>query len=188
MPTSTEQNRRPGGRSARNRAAVHQAVEELLLEHGLADVTVAKVAERSGIHATSIYRRWGTLYELLVDVALEATARSVPAADTGSLRGDLARYALDSLHALETPIGTAVAGLLVGLPVTPEGQQDRQEYWHRRLATLEEIFERARARGEHTPSAEDAIEALLAPPYFRRFVTGRPIDEQFALSAVDRLL
>jgi hypothetical protein len=52
----------------------------------------------------------------------------------------------------------------------------------------EETFERARVRGQHTPSAEDAIEALLAPPYSRRFVTGRPIDEQFTLSGVDQLL
>ena len=49
---------RPGGRSARVRRAVLDAVVELLEEGGARAVTIAEVATRSGVNASSIYRRW----------------------------------------------------------------------------------------------------------------------------------
>ena len=49
---------RPGGRSRRVRRAVLDAVVELLEEGGARAVTIAEVAKRSGVNASSIYRRW----------------------------------------------------------------------------------------------------------------------------------
>jgi AcrR family transcriptional regulator len=188
MAPSTEQAKRPGGRTARNRAAIHRAVRELLVDRGLTEVTVAAVAERSGVHPTSIYRRWGTLSELLLDVILEATAEAVPTLDTGPLRGDLARYALDSLRSLDTPIGIAAAQILLQLPATEDGRRSRREYWRRRAAALQPIFDRAIERGEQAFDIEDTIEAVLAPLYFRCFVTGRDLEEQLVSSLVERAL
>jgi AcrR family transcriptional regulator len=167
---------------------VHLAARELLAQRDLAEVTVAAVAERSGVHPTSIYRRWGTLNELLLDVVLETTAEAVPTLDTGSLRGDLARYLLDSMRSLDTSIGVAAARILLFLPATEEGRRSRREYWTRRAAALQPIFDRAVGRGERVPDTEDAVETLLAPLYFRRFVTGRDITEQLVSSLVDRAL
>ena len=50
---------RPGGRTARTRAAVFQAVIDELTEHGYVGTTVERVAARAGIAKTTIYRRLG---------------------------------------------------------------------------------------------------------------------------------
>lgn len=49
----------------------------------------------------------------------------------------------------------------------------------RGYATLSPIAERAKSRGEKDPADFDIAEGILAPIYFRRYVTARPIDEAF---------
>ena len=48
---------RPGGRTARTRAAVMRAVVGELIDKGYAGTTVERVAARAGIAKTTIYRR-----------------------------------------------------------------------------------------------------------------------------------
>src|ERR1700754_3414092 len=83
---------RPGGRSARVQAAVHQATTELLAEHGRAALTVPLIAARAGVTPSTIYRRWGELADLLADVAVEHLRPDGDPADTGSVAGDLAAW------------------------------------------------------------------------------------------------
>ncbi|WP_280305829.1 TetR/AcrR family transcriptional regulator [Nocardia neocaledoniensis] len=49
---------RPGGRTARNRALVLDAVLAELTEHGYDALTVDAVAARAGVHRATVYRRW----------------------------------------------------------------------------------------------------------------------------------
>src|SRR5215469_14006606 len=81
--------RRPGGRSASVRRRVLDAVCALLTEFGYDALSVDAVADRSGAHRTTVYRRWGDVGGLLADVLAEATGADWRAPDTGSLHGDL---------------------------------------------------------------------------------------------------
>src|SRR5215475_7206265 len=98
--------KRPGGRSARVQAAVHQAVIDLAREHGEAQLTIPAVAERAGVNPTTIYRRWGTLQALLAELAArhETEARTL---SSGNLRTDLETYAIRTLADLTRPGGIA---------------------------------------------------------------------------------
>jgi AcrR family transcriptional regulator len=176
---------RPGGRSARNRSAVHDAVYALITEGGLPAVTVPAVAERSGVHSSSVYRRWGTIEELLLDVVLETSAQTIPTTDTGSLRGDLDQFVRHAVRALRGPIGSALSQVLLTLPVE-DGRPARRQYWARRHEALQPLFERAAARGEEVRDVEQLLEDVLAPLYFRLFVTARPIDDAFLNHLLDR--
>ncbi|MFE7396817.1 TetR/AcrR family transcriptional regulator, partial [Streptomyces sp. NPDC057557] len=51
--------RRPGGRTARIRKQVLDAVLSELGEHGYDGLTTDTVAARAGVHRTTVYRRWG---------------------------------------------------------------------------------------------------------------------------------
>ncbi|HTU08287.1 MAG TPA: helix-turn-helix domain-containing protein, partial [Trebonia sp.] len=59
---------RPGGRTARTRAAVLRAAIEELNDSGYSEASVERVAQRAGVAKTTIYRRWGSLDGLLADM------------------------------------------------------------------------------------------------------------------------
>src|SRR5258708_479650 len=100
--------RPPGGRSARVRESLLHATLELLRERGLDKLTVADIAERSGVHETSIRRRWGTKEGLICDALLNNSEQYLPIPDTGSLREDLAAFASELAAYLTTPLGKAL--------------------------------------------------------------------------------
>jgi AcrR family transcriptional regulator len=107
MPEHTG-SERPGGRTAKTRRAVHDAVRELLGEPG-AELTIPAVAARSGVHETTIYRRWHTIESLVLDVALERVAEESPVPATGDLRADLTGYVHRLLTALQNAGGRATS-------------------------------------------------------------------------------
>lgn len=187
MPFETEAHKRPGGRTARNRDSVHDAVKSLIAEGGVGAVTVAAVADRSGVHNTSIYRRWGSTQDLVFEVVLENTAAHVPTDDNGSFRADLRAFASHAADSMASPIGAAMMQTLIALPLDDEGSA-RRAYWTRRHRDIQSMFDRAAARDESVSSPEDVLESLLAPMYFRRFVTGRPIDDTYLDDLVSRVI
>src|SRR6202000_695497 len=77
-------------RSARAHEAILKAAAGLLLEHGLAAVSMDAVAARAGVSKATIYRWWPTKETLALDALYtEWTAAAPVPKDTGSLRGDL---------------------------------------------------------------------------------------------------
>ena len=56
------------------------------------------IAARAGVHPTTVYRRWPSLADLLGEVATSRFSGDIVVPDTGSLRGDLDRWAGRSGH------------------------------------------------------------------------------------------
>nr|BFE82015.1 hypothetical protein GCM10020093_046160 [Planobispora longispora] len=81
--------KRPGGRSARVRAAVLDATLAELTGRGYDGLTVEAVAVRSGVHKATLYRRWGGVDGLVADVLSRSAGQPWQVPDTGSLRDDL---------------------------------------------------------------------------------------------------
>ncbi|MFC7643419.1 TetR/AcrR family transcriptional regulator [Streptosporangium lutulentum] len=149
--TAEQPARRPGGRTARVRAAVHQAVVDLLGEEEWDDLSIALVADRSGVHQTTIYRRWGTLAALIDDVVTERLTSSSPVADTGTLRGDLEAYAVQVAEDVASPLGAVfLRAAMVGTRAEGE-EQPRQIYLLERGMQLQAMLDRARDRGRARP-------------------------------------
>jgi AcrR family transcriptional regulator len=144
-----------------------------------------EIAQRAGVAATSLYRRWGDVGSLLLDMALERLAQKWPLPDEGSIKADLKcwseRIAL-GLTSTEEPIFFRV--LLASSHVAPE---KRISALAPRLEQLQNMLQRGRARGERTPSVDDVVNHLLAPLYIRALV-GLPVDKTLAEQLVERLL
>lgn len=177
---------RPGGRSARIRSAVHTAVLELIEERPWEELSVPLVAERSGVHPATIYRRWGTLSALLNEVVVErlSTAGAVP--DTGSLRDDLIGYATLVAESLEDGAVPLVLRAAV-LEIRPGEPRQTSAAFRERAHQLEVMLARARARGEATPTVDELLELVVAPLYFRALFT-EPLPASETPRLVDRLL
>ncbi|WP_433289619.1 TetR/AcrR family transcriptional regulator [Pseudonocardia sp. CA-142604] len=84
-----------GGRTRRRGdallAVVHQAVLDELDEVGLGRLTMEGIARRAETAKTSLYRRWPSPEELLLDAIAAAYPVEVPSPAADDLRGDLIR-------------------------------------------------------------------------------------------------
>ncbi|MCK2218345.1 TetR/AcrR family transcriptional regulator [Actinomadura sp. ATCC 31491] len=181
--------KRPGGRSARVRAAVHQAVTDLVGERGYGNFTVGEVAARAGVADTSVYRRWGTLEALLGDVLLTRLNAQAPMPDTGSLAGDLRAYAAVVAREVTGPDGLALVRLTVALSgAGRQGLDARDTLLADRTRQLQAMLDRARERGEHPPDVLEVLDHLLAPIYMRVLFGAVPLTPAYLDGLVGRLL
>src|SRR5919106_1913946 len=80
---------RPRSEEARRKAIA--AATDLIVERGVANLSIEEVAARSGVAKTTIYRHWPERASLIIDTA-RATFEHVVTPDTGTLRGDLEAY------------------------------------------------------------------------------------------------
>jgi len=171
---------RPGGRSARVQAAVHQAVHDLTALHGRDALTIPQIAAQAGVTPSTIYRRWGDLVELLADVSIERLRDEAEPPDTGSVRGDLLAWGEQFLEEMSSDLGRQVLKDVL----TASGYGDGSAPCQCLQITAGQItmlVERARSRGQATPPVDCVLDTLVAPIIYRLLMgAGTPTGQQLA--------
>ena len=182
--------RRPGGRSARVRAAVLEAALQEVVDIGYARMTMEGVARRAGVNKTTLYRRWGTREGLLVEAFLERGQQRVPIPDTGSLREDLMAIARAVAASSAAPDVQAIVRTVASQPPDSPLLEASRRFWAERFVLDGQVVQRAIERGEASTDADPktVIEAVLGPIYFRLLLTGEPADDAFVSGIVDLAL
>ncbi|MFC4005856.1 TetR/AcrR family transcriptional regulator [Nonomuraea purpurea] len=174
---------RPIGRGAKVRTAVHAATLAELVDKGYAALSVENVAQRAGVHKTTVYRRWKDRESLLTDALTEHVATDIPIPDTGAIETDLRALARSLVQSFTSPAGQAIlAAMFTGAAHLPEIASARRHVFHDRLTRATPVVTRAVERGE-LPSGTDPAEllkTLAAPIYLRLLITAEPIDEETA--------
>ncbi|GAA3552741.1 TetR/AcrR family transcriptional regulator [Amycolatopsis ultiminotia] len=165
------------------REAVHAAVIELLVS-GETEAAIPRIAERAGVNPTSIYRRWGTAANLILDAAVSRLRATTPVPDTGSLRGDVEAWATGVERSLNAPDTQVLLPALVAAQGTDASPA---EHLLVRLADLEQMLTVAAERGESTPPVEDLLDHVLAPLYLRALLR-IPIEPGFGARLAARVL
>lgn len=198
--------RRPGGRTARTRAAVRDAVLAGLTEHGYPGLTVEYVAAHSGVHKTTLYRRWKDVEGLVADALDLAGEDSWVPPDTGSLEGDLRALAREVVTSFTDPAVAASGSAMIAAAFQSERAAGAlRAYYTERFARCEAVVERAVRRGElpaspgpgekgaagasdatpqHGIDAGAVVRSVSAPLFFRLFITREPVDDSVAEQAV----
>ncbi len=184
----------PRGRPRSEKAhhAIRQAAAELLLEQGLAAVSMDAVAARAGVSKATIYRWWPTKETLALDALYHEWAAVPPPLDTGSLRGDLLSLLRPWIRlARQRPYGRAIAALLTQAQLDPGfAGQYRARFVEPRRDQARAIFARAIERGEIPAGTkiEVALDLLYGPVYHRLLHGHAPLDDQFARDVIDTAL
>lgn len=182
---------RPGGRTARTREAVRQATLAELAEGGFDGLTVESVAARSGVHKTTVYRRWRSAVGLAVDALDLASAEPWPVPDTGTVDQDLRELGGRVVVEFADPVNGPVAKALVSAAVRDQGAaQALHAFLVGRNEQAASVVARAVDRME-LPAGTDPVEvvrAAVAPLYYRMFITGEPVSEAVAHRAADAAL
>lgn len=179
-PSSGPGSLRPGGRTARTRTAVLDAVLAEVAETGYGGLTMEGVARRSGVHVATVYRRWRTIEGLVVDLMTTLGATQVPFPDTGSLAEDLRGLArsIVTLYVDNAPIRALVETVVGTATKNPGAAEALHDFFAVRNERAAAIVDRAIARGELPPDTDgvELISTLAAPIYYRMLVSRRPID------------
>ncbi|MEU4321054.1 TetR/AcrR family transcriptional regulator [Nocardia fluminea] len=151
---------RPGGRTARIRTQVLDAVTAELAEHGYDGLSMDAVAARAGVHRATVYRRWQDVGGLLADLFDAASNQQWDPRDTGSLHGDLAALNHEIQDSFTREPSLAMA-LIAASFRSEEAARALRRLWDERYTQSEIIVERAIQRGE-LPSDVDAQALLIA--------------------------
>jgi AcrR family transcriptional regulator len=178
--------RRPGGRTARIRASVMQAVGDVLAELGLAGVELADIARRAGVGKTTVYRRWGSAAALVADLLADMAEQSTPRSHTGSLQGDLEANARLVQQALDDRRqGRVFAALIAAATGDSPTARALEHFYDVRIAEWEPCVDEAVARGELPVGTDSAavIRAVSAPLYYQRLTRTDPIGRDRAITA-----
>jgi AcrR family transcriptional regulator len=182
---------RPPGRGPKVRAAVLAAALSELTETGYAAMTIENVAQRAGVHKTTVYRRWQSRERLVADAVTELAGTRVPFPDSGDISADLRALARSLVRFLASPVGHAVTAVMLSdagrIPEVADAQRRRFEARYRQAGP---VIARAIARGELPPDTDPAevVRNVLAPIYLRVLVTGEPISQSTADAAADAAL
>ncbi|GCE48585.1 TetR family transcriptional regulator [Thermosporothrix hazakensis] len=177
-PTSPR--RRPGGRSARIRAAVMEATMQMLKDRGIEGLNVAEIAARVGIPESTIYRRWKSREGLVVETVLARMNDTIPLPDTGSFRSDLHALLQQSASFLESPDGLLLTRSMFST-MNRTDSEARQLYWQTRFSHLGTLVQRAIERNEVRPDTDPGafITAMTGALYVRMLVLEAPLDAAF---------
>lgn len=149
-------------RSARVRADVHAAVEAPQREHPLAEMTMARIAERSGVHLGTLYRRWGSVDAVLLDVVFERLSARSPVPDTGDVANNLREYARQAAEDLAAPEGSLLLRALVSVRLGGERPSSLPAVT-RRFAELQYMLDRAASRARWCPQPRRSSTSSLPP-------------------------
>jgi AcrR family transcriptional regulator len=190
-PATAEVPRLGRPRSTEADEAIRQATIDLLATVGYANLAMSGVATRAGVSTATLYRRWHSKLDLVVDV-LGAKAEESPVPDTGSLEGDC-RVLLQTLvdKARTTQSTPLLAGLVGEIGHNPElASALRAHLMGPRRAALNEVFTRAKARGELRRGVDVSLAAdlLFGPLYHRLLITGEPVTARIADKLADLVL
>lgn len=173
---------------ARRDADLRQAALELVAEIGYDKMTIDAVATRARAGKATVYRRWPSKAELVIDAFVNEALGAAELPDTGSLRGDL--LALSSrLWNGPGPANRArvMAGLVSGLLTHPELRQAMDSISGPPYTLVLEIFGRAVGRGEIPAPLDVALIGSIIPSLcmFHLVTTGEPPTVAFLEAVID---
>lgn len=177
-------------RDARIDGAVRACVLELLVRGGYHAVSVQAVARAIGSSRTTIYRRWRSRAHLIADALLNQMGEA-PAADTGSLQGDLRAVVETFVKAFAGPVGRALPGLISEMTHDPPlARAFRHDVLDVRRRSIRAAIARGIARGEIREGVDPQLlmDLVTAPFYFRLLYAHAPLTRGDANELVELVL
>lgn len=173
-------------------AEILEAALGILASSGYDRLTMDAVATAAKASKATLYRRWDTKAELVVDALSRAKgAPQVPPVDTGNLRGDLMAISCNHGGISDEHSLAVLAAIITALQHDKEfADAFHERFLAVRLRESREIYERAQRRGEIAPDVDLEIltPTLAAIILHRAFVLRLPVDDDTILRIIDEIV
>lgn len=167
---------------------------DVLAETGYDGMTVDMVATRAKAGKATLYRRWPSKADLVLDAVVCMKSRDIDLdalPDTGTLRGDLiAMIKTPSIRESERKL-KVMAGIASMIARSPELAAAAQNALVEPRASVNRImFRRAIERGE-IPADVDVEQLCMISPAmvaYRVLMLGKPVDREFLVGVIDKVV
>jgi AcrR family transcriptional regulator len=159
-----------------------------LEERGYRRFSMEGVARRAGASKATIYRRWRSTGDLLLEALARQTARSIPLVNTGNLKADLKALLVSSFKRLNTRTANLIRSLMAEAQVDEAFKSKfRETFIMSRRAGVRSLLEAAINRGElpTTIDREFIIDVVYGVVWYRLLISHAPLDERCATQLVD---
>jgi len=175
-------------------AEIMDAAVEVLAETGYDGMTIDMVASRAKAGKATLYRRWASKDELVIDAVAcmkkdDLSIEALP--DTGTLRGDL--VAMIKPHSIQDSEKKMqiMAGLMSMLNSNPSLSEAAHAAIVEPRASVNRFFmQRAIDRGEIPADADIETLSLVSQAMgsYRTLLLRKPIDRTFIISVIDGVI
>lgn len=184
--TELEVSRRPGGRTERNRLLVANAVLQLV-ENGNLDFELQEVAAISGLHRTTIFRRWPDR-ESLIAAALSEHLSHFTVKTTGNWQIDLRRIAFALRDFFLKPAELAMNRLLLRT-ANEEFRNQVLDMWAPLIKSIENTLVDAQREGEVSQKVDHKIiVGMMSSTLMTQTLLGLPCDDDYIERLVGQLI
>ena len=170
------------------------ATLDVLAETGYDGMTIDMVAARAKAGKATVYRRWTSKPDLVLDAVACMKSSEVDLAalpDTGSLRGDLvAMIRPPSIRDGERKL-KIMAGIVSMISRAPElAEAAREALVEPRAAVNRVLFQRAVDRGEIPADSNIEKLCMIGPALvaYRVLILRTPIDREFLIDNIDTVI
>jgi len=171
-------------------AEILEATLQVLVDVGYDRLTMDAVALRARASKATLYRRWNSKLRLVID-ALLTTKQTPSVPDTGSLRGDLQQLMCGAGGMTDGEAVGTFGAVITAIARDPEfADAFRREIVGPKIAVSQQIWERAKARGEVRPDLDlELVEPALAGIVLHRvFLIGERPTEELIGRVIDQII
>jgi AcrR family transcriptional regulator len=184
---------RPRGRPRSEIAdrAIREAAVDLFSARGFEGFSVEDVADRAGVSKATVYRRYPSKVDLVVDAASCLATDEITFPDTGNLRDDVRGLARSLVRTFRTsPAGRVMPVMTFERRRYPELDAGYRRFLADRKTRTREILRRGIERGELPPDTDVAVmgSMLVGPIFHRLMITQEPLNDEFVDALVDAVL
>lgn len=176
-------------RDPKTTALIQNVALELAYTGGIGNATVERIAERSGVSKTTIYRRWPNAASIVMDGFLDEIGPLIAYDEKSSIVGTVKSNLQHLVRVLKGRRGELLRHLIGAAQTNRDLRDaflDKLIVPRRKLA--QDAFQRAIERNElrAEASAEIILDLLYGAVYYRLFVSFAPFHPTFVEEIVDR--
>lgn len=145
-------------RDPRIEERILDATEQLITEHGYAELTMDAIAERAGVGKPTVYRRFANRDEVVMAVNARASIPVEPV-DTGTLLGDILAVVRGVVPTVNTPAQRATLGPQLGRAIADDAANRafQETMGGSSDVYMRPIWERGVARGDIDPGLDYVV-------------------------------
>lgn len=183
----------PAGRPRDSKAteAILQAALELGAEQGFDGLTIEGIAARAGVGKTTIYRRWPSVWAIVIDAVMEEVSKVSPVVERSTAREALAASMKLVAKSFRGKTGKLLRPLIGRAQIDDGLRRTIGEQWlGERRKLSREILRRGVESGELRAGLDPdvVLDALYGPLYHRLLLPYDGIEVRLSDGYIDGLI